>query len=268
MNLAILLVAALAVLSAVNCKRIRDLPKNGPTNRIIGGEVAPENFAPYQISLQFYAEWKDGYIHNCGGSIVDDRWIVTAAHCVDGWTPERLYIATGSNLWEVPKRRYFADFIQMHPHYNDPDYYNDIALIRVNETIEFDESTQPVGLGEHPLQEGDELVLTGWGSTELYGETPDNLQMLTVKFVPNDICYRNLGPTLSEDLDMAGNICTFIGEGYAACHGDSGGPFVHDNKLYGVVNWGVPCAEGYPDVQASVVYFNDFIRKTIKGCNW
>lgn len=267
MKLAILLLVV-AVVTA-NAKRIRGPnPNDVPEGRILGGEDAPDKFAPYQISLQLYTAWNDGYFHNCGGSIVHERWIVTAAHCVEGWLPERLYVATGSNRWEHPGRRYFPDLIKMHPHYNQPDYHNDIALIRVNESIVFDEFTQPIGLGEVPLKEGDELVLTGWGSTELYGDAPEILQMLTVKYVPNDVCYKNLGPSLSVDLDMAGNICTFIGLGQAACHGDSGGPFVHDNKLYGVVNWGLPCAQGYPDVQASIVYYNDFIRKTIRGCDW
>ncbi|KAL5277216.1 hypothetical protein ACFFRR_002440 [Megaselia abdita] len=266
MKLAILLLVVAVV--AVNAKRLRKLPGDTPQGRVIGGEDAPDKSAPYQISLQLYTAYNDGYFHNCGGSIIDEHWILTAAHCVDGYTPDRLYVATGSNQWEKPRRRYFADFIKMHPHYNIPDYHNDIALIRVNETIVFDEYTQPVELGSEPLNEGDELVLTGWGSTELWGDAPDNLQMLTVEFLPSDICYKNLGPLLSEDLDTAGNICTYKGPGQAPCHGDSGGPFVHNNKLYGIVNWGLPCANDYPDVQANVAYYNDFIRKTMRGCDW
>lgn len=263
MRLALLLLVA--VVLAVNATRIR---KDVPQGKVIGGEDVPEQSAPYQISLQVYTAWNNAYQHNCGGSIINERWIITAAHCVQGYALERLCIATGTNQWRKPRGRYFPDYIKMHPHYDKPDYHNDIALVRVNETIDFDEFTQPIGLALEPLRDGDELVLTGWGSTELNGDTPDNLQRLTVKFIPSDVCYKNIGPSLSVDLDLAGNICTFAELGKAPCHGDSGGPFVRDNKLYGIVNWGLPCAFGYPDVQANVAYYNDFIRKTINGCDW
>uniref|UniRef100_A0A1I8MNW1 Peptidase S1 domain-containing protein n=1 Tax=Musca domestica TaxID=7370 RepID=A0A1I8MNW1_MUSDO len=234
-------------------------PPQFTTNRIVGGEDAPEDLAPYQISLQSLKGR-----HFCGGAIIDKRWVITASHCVAGAKPEKLKVLTGAyNLKNHTGKYYFADRIVMHCSYNNPAYANDIALIHLNRSIEFDEHTKAVEYDSEPLKDGDELVLTGWGTLSLGGEVPQMLQTLTVKYVPFKECRAAHDNSTWVDI---GHLCTFNDKGKGACHGDSGGPLVHNGKLVALVNWGRPCAKGFPDAHARVSYYYDFIRTTLSGC--
>ncbi|XP_013107702.1 chymotrypsin-2 [Stomoxys calcitrans] len=234
-------------------------PPQFTSNRIVGGEEAPDDFAPYQISLQSLKNR-----HFCGGAIIDKNWVITASHCVAGAKPEKLKILTGAqNLKNNTGNYYYADRIVMHCSYNNPAYANDIALIHLNSSIEFDNHTKAVEYNNEPLKDGDELVLTGWGTLSLGGEVPQMLQTLTVKYVPFNECRAAHDNSTWVDI---GHLCTFNDKGKGACHGDSGGPLVHNGKLVALVNWGRPCAKGFPDAHAKVSYYYDFIRTTLRGC--
>ncbi|XP_075163605.1 chymotrypsin-2-like, partial [Haematobia irritans] len=202
--------------------------------------------------------------HFCGGAIIDQRWIITASHCVAGASAEKLKVLTGAqNLKNNTGKYYYPDRIVMHCSYNNPAYANDIALIHLNSSIEFDNHTKAVEYENEPLKEGDELVLTGWGTLSLGGEVPETLQTLTVRYVPFRECRAAHDNSTWIDI---GHLCTFNEKGKGACHGDSGGPLVHNGKLVALVNWGRPCAKGFPDAHARISYYYDFIRTTLKGC--
>ncbi|XP_017475442.1 PREDICTED: chymotrypsin-1-like [Rhagoletis zephyria] len=256
MKVFIFLVAFLfANTQAILLQYPKDYVKSSYEGRIIGGQNAPEGFAPYQISLQS----SYGY-HSCGGAIIDKDWILTASHCVSYKSPSDLIIATGSNQWEKPNATYTVKSIHMHCRYNTPYLHNDIALLKLNSSIEFNEKTQPIPLPTEQMKEGDEVILTGWGSTELYGDTPDDLQMIYLKYLPHKKCKAAFND--SSDVDV-GHMCTYTKYGEGACHGDSGGPLVSAGKLVGIVNWGYPCAIGYPDAHASPYFYVDFIRRVM-----
>ncbi|XP_030376077.1 chymotrypsin-2 [Scaptodrosophila lebanonensis] len=225
--------------------------------RIVGGERAEAGFAPYQVSLQ--DEWNS---HKCGGAILNSDWIITAGHCVTKKLPEDVLIIAGTNRWEEPGTIYYVKQIHMHCNYDIPYMHNDIALLQVNESIVFNQLIQPVDLPTRPLREGDEIVLTGWGSDAPYDEPLDNLQKLAVGFVPHEECLAIFNNTANLGV---GHVCTFSRTGEGACHGDSGGPLISNGSLVGIVNWGRPCAVGLPDVQASVYYYLDWIRRAITG---
>uniref|UniRef100_A0A1A9X401 trypsin n=1 Tax=Glossina brevipalpis TaxID=37001 RepID=A0A1A9X401_9MUSC len=234
-------------------------PPQFTSNRIVGGSEASEGLARYQISMQ-----TSKGRHFCGGAIIGTQWIITASHCVDRQKPGKIKILTGSQeLKNDTGRYYFADRIIKHCSYNKPAYANDIALIHLNDTIEFNDHTQPVELNTEPLNEGDELMLTGWGTLSLGGEVPKKLQALNVTYVPFDEC--RIAHNGSAWIDI-GHLCTLNEKGKGACHGDSGGPLVFNNKLVALVNWGRPCAKGYPDANAKISYYYDFIRTTMHGC--
>lgn len=234
-------------------------PPQYTTNRIVGGEEAAEGLAPYQISLQTLKNR-----HFCGGAIIDERWIITASHCVASQKAENIKILTGTqNLKNNTEKYYYADRIVMHCSYNRPAYANDIALVHLNESIAFDNLTQAVEYDYEPLKDGDELTLTGWGTLALGGEVPTTLQTLNVTYVPFDECRAAHDNTTWVDV---GHLCTFNDKGKGACHGDSGGPLVHNGKLVALVNWGRPCAKGFPDAHAKISYYYDFIRTHLRGC--
>lgn len=261
------------LVTPVLCKRIKGqvndpklttfynrlLNGRGVNERMAGGHDAVEGAHPYQVSLQtVYKE------HFCGGAILDEYWVVTAAHCVTGWNPAYLRVVTGTNQYKVPGETYHVESVKIHCNYDRPMYHNDIALLKMKDPIQFNAKTQKIEYDPIPLQKDEEVTLTGWGSAVLFGKYPDNLQSLQLKFVPHEDCVALLKNDPAVDI---GHICTFSKAGEGTCHGDSGGPLVRDGKLVGIVNWGEPCATGVPDMQASISYYHDFIRTTIKGCN-
>uniref|UniRef100_A0A6P4F7H7 Chymotrypsin-2 n=1 Tax=Drosophila rhopaloa TaxID=1041015 RepID=A0A6P4F7H7_DRORH len=225
--------------------------------RIVGGQAADEGFAPYQISLQGISG-----AHSCGGAIISERWVLTAAHCVVNANIQWLVVVTGTNQYNRPGGRYFLEAIHIHCNHDNPAMHNDIALLHLIEPIVWDERTQPIPLALVPMQPGDEVILTGWGSTVLWGSSPIDLQVLYLQYVPHRECKALLSD--DEDCDV-GHICTFSRLGEGACHGDSGGPLISNGYLVGLVNWGWPCATGLPDVHASIFYYRDWIRKVMSG---
>lgn len=227
--------------------------------RMVGGNDSEEGAHPYQVSLQSVHEE-----HFCGGAILDEYWVVTAAHCVTGWNPAFIRVIVGTNQYKSPGAVHNVESVKIHCSFDRPLYHNDIALLKMKEPIQFNAKTQKIEYDPTPLQKGDYVTLTGWGSATLYGNYADNLQSMSLKFVPHEEC---LGLWKNEPGVDIGHICTFTQAGEGTCHGDSGGPLVRDGKLVGIVNWGEPCAAGVPDMQASISYYHDFIRTTIQGCN-
>lgn len=272
MKFLILLVIALVATSALS-KRLKGqvndpkltafynklINRSNLNTRMAGGLDAEEGAHPYQVSLQSVHQE-----HFCGGAILDEYWIVTAAHCVTGWNPAFIRVITGTEQYKVPGAVYNVESVKIHCNYDRPLYHNDIALLKMKDPIQFNAKTQKIEYDPIPLQEGEEVTLTGWGSAVMFGKYMDNLQSLRLQFVPHKECvglWKN-----DQGVDL-GHICTLSKEGGGTCHGDSGGPLVRDGKLVGIVNWGEPCATGVPDMQASISFYHDFIRTTIKGCN-
>ena len=263
-NITAVIVVLLAVQSfdSILAKRIKNATFAGKQGRVVGGSIAEEGLAPYQVSLQ------NTLYHTCGGAIIDKEWILTAAHCVVNKDPNRIFILTGAQyLWDPEGVYYHVNRIFVHCNYDSPSMHNDIALIHLNTSIVLNERTQIIRLPTEPLKDGADVLLTGWGSDEPWGESYDHLQKVNLKFMSHERCKEL--HKYSPDVDV-GHICTFTKEGEGSCHGDSGGPLVSNGVLVGIVNWGQPCAIGVPDCHASPLYYANWIRSVMNGygkCN-
>lgn len=168
-NVVLLLVAGIAVACAgsignpVEVLRARQARFHDWSGRIIGGETAEPGQFPHQVSLRLLE-----YFHMCGGSILSERWIVTAAHCTIGWPLEYLSIQAGAHLIYGDGEQYEIAQIIEHPEYDDWYLYNDISLIQLTVSLVLNEQVAIIGYGSAtPIGVGVPARASGWGSIEV-----------------------------------------------------------------------------------------------------
>ncbi|KAK4872345.1 hypothetical protein RN001_014374 [Aquatica leii] len=224
--------------------------------RIVGGTMASKGQFPYQISLRM------SNFHRCGGSIINANTILTAAHCVDGWSSSSMEVVAGTNLVSgAGGDKYAVRLFTGHADYNPYTSKNDIALLHLSSSIQFNNLVQPVAIGTTQIGDNVECVLTGWGTVDVESALSRYLQFINLKTISNSVCIERHS---SSDLTIAdGHICTFTRRGEGSCQGDSGGPLVSGKEQIGVVSWGTPCAVGDPDVFTRVSAYNDWITENL-----
>ncbi|XP_052869395.1 trypsin-1-like [Anopheles cruzii] len=250
--------------------------KCGRTNRltrIVGGMETKVNQYPWMALLKY------GGTFYCGGSLISDRHVLTAAHCVHGFNSEKITVVmmehdriltTESKLLTAKVKRVIE-----HSGYNSNNYNSDIAILLLGSVMEIDDRLCPVCLPtkKKPFS-GYDGIVTGWGATSENGPISTNLQEVTVPIMSNADCRKTgYGPTRITDNMM----CAGYSEGKKdSCQGDSGGP-LHvikqnstDNihQIAGIVSWGEGCAKpNYPGVYTRVNRFGSWIRNnTVDGC--
>ncbi|ALC46478.1 CG31267 [Drosophila busckii] len=257
-----LLLALLSCAQAQEQRRFDPLPaaKFKASSRIIGGNEIPVGKAPYMVSIQNYFG-----NHICGGAIIHDQYILTAASCMGGLRKRDMKVVMSTNDWAGPAWQYKVEEIIMHCKFDQPLYHNDIALLKLETLVAYDDVTQNITLAAlNTLKEGEKLTLTGWGIEEDDGDYVYNLKQLQLAYVNNAHCNATYQGT--ESLDV-GHLCAVGKQGTGACMGDQGGPLINEaGELVGIVNFGVPCARGFPDVFARVSFYYDWILATINGC--
>ena len=223
---------------------------NNEAKKIIGGEPAPEGKYPWQVSLG--VSWIDdpAKAHFCGGAIVNERWIRTAAHCVD-WLQnktEQIRVASGNNKLVSVINRTSVEQMFFHKSSGKPKKHdNDIALIKLAEPLHFDQNTKPIKLVEsgYILHKGQPLFVSGWGATTEGGSGINELHHVSVPFVTNELCNDSLSydGAVTDNMLCAGK----ASGGKDSCQGDSGGPLMdlsnNDAIQVGVVSWGEGCAQ-------------------------
>ncbi|KAH8412943.1 hypothetical protein KR009_006914, partial [Drosophila setifemur] len=224
-------------------------------NRIIGGSGEFIENAPWQVSVQYW------YGHVCGGSIFSSQIILTAAHCVAEVDPQDLAIRVGSSYYNFGGFLLEVSLIVIHENYDAFSFDNDIALLVLSESLDLEEydSIQAIKLAKDLPPEGSEASVTGWGLTEY--EIPEFLQSLETPIVGLEQCRKSYsGYSITDNM-----ICTSLVD-KGTCQGDSGGPLVFEEKLIGIVSWGVGCADPqYPPVYTSVPALFEWIESNVKG---
>uniref|UniRef100_A0A182JP57 Apyrase n=1 Tax=Anopheles christyi TaxID=43041 RepID=A0A182JP57_9DIPT len=221
--------------------------------RIVGGTDAAPGSAPYQVSLQGL------FSHMCGGTIIDRTWVLTAAHCAI-LPPKLVQVLVGTNDLRSGGKRYAVEEFYVHSRFNKPPFHNDVALVKLQTPLQYDDLVQPIEYSERQLPVNATVTATGWGKVSSSGPVPRKLQTIDLRYLPYEECKRLLDDDPAVDM---GHICTLTKEGEGVCNGDSGGPLVYEGKVVGVANFAVPCAQGYPDGFASVSYYHDWIRTTV-----
>lgn len=271
MKLLIIFAIALAAVKAAN---LDFLGRPGiPEGRIINGHIAAKGEAPYIVSL------KRGS-HFCAGSIIDEHWVLTAAHCLiyDSFdVVAGLHQRNDESAVQIRKIPSKA-FQIIHEKYAGEVAPYDIGLLYIAEPFDLKTLTNlgdtatvaKINLPSGKYAQTGRGKLYGWGRGNT-GGMPNTLQTLDVDIIGHTECKAALPRGSNVD---SGNICTYTtGKTDGACNGDSGGPLVHSTndgvELVGIVSWGyIPCATTrYPSVYTMVSAYKDWIHKAIENYN-
>lgn len=233
-------------------------PSTALDGRIVGGKQVKIESFPYQVSLRHFG------LHACGGSIISSNYVLTAAHCVEGFkffyriqagSSHKLIGGTLHNVKRIIQHSGYLMTKQGVP-------VNDIALIQVREPFKFDKTHAAIPLYEGVSETGINATISGWGTTNSE-RSPNYLQAVDVPIISRNKCkeaYRNL-TVLPE-----GQICAAVPEGGKdSCQGDSGGPLVVNGKLAGIVSWGIGCGvKGKPGIYTEVAHHLVWIRSYVR----
>ncbi|MHC4647981.1 MAG: serine protease, partial [Planctomycetota bacterium] len=195
--------------------------------KIVGGSQAPANAFPWQVAL-VVAGSNPSLGLFCGGSILNERWVVTAAHCVSGGTlPADVEIFSGSISLTGVGQTTGVNRIIVHEDYDPYTNDNDIALLELDNDLDLTLASQgPIGL-VWPSSEssyaspGTTAIVTGWGHTTEGGTISTNLMQVAVPIRTQDEC-RDAYENITDNMLCAGR----REGGTDSCQGDSGGPLI------------------------------------------
>ncbi|XP_018311475.1 chymotrypsin-2-like [Mycetomoellerius zeteki] len=227
--------------------------------RIVNGENAKSGEIPYQVSLQY----TDSSFHFCGGSILNDNYVITAAHCAKAIeSPSNVKVIAGTINLIDPKSEHNVIKIIIHEEYDALNsWINDIALLQVETPFIISTTVGHVPLPpkDYVVKANDIAIVSGWGRLWQGGPTTVRLQRVNIfiadhaycRYIYNQMNY-NIYPT---------QVCAYdstIEKG--SCHGDSGGPLTIGGKLIGLVSWANGCAStSYPTVYTNVASYLNWI---------
>ncbi|KAJ8934223.1 hypothetical protein NQ314_013501, partial [Rhamnusium bicolor] len=259
------------------------------TERIYNGNDTNLDEFPWMALLEYSNS--SGYRRfSCGGTIINPRYILTAAHCVTGdvlksvgrlvnirvgeWNiDQEIDCIPDTGTCNSPPQNLGIEESIVHPQYNNrrQDRYYDIALVRLNKKITYSTFVRPICLplpGESS-RVGEKLIVAGWGRTESAKRSAIK-QKVEVPLADRSKCtsnFRSAGINLKDS-----QICAGGEAGKDSCTGDSGGPLMRTTindvgqwYIEGIVSFGARCGtEGWPGIYTKVLSYLNWIYKTVK----
>ncbi|XP_063622434.1 chymotrypsin-1-like [Cydia splendana] len=222
------------------------------SSRILYGEYADISEYPYFAYLN----------GTCGAAIISHRWLITAAHCIQGVEEDRVNRAwVGGNTAQT-SQVYPIDYAVVHPEYDEDMKINDIALLHLAQPLTFSNTVQPLDLPQKEYELNALHKFAGHGRDE-HDLLTKYLMSMKVRTLGVKECMSNLPPDLHRfytDQDKVVICVKRIDDKPGLCYGDSGSPLVRGNTLVGIASY-IPetCPESRVGMFANVAPFVGWI---------
>ncbi|XP_047987414.1 LOW QUALITY PROTEIN: venom protease-like [Leguminivora glycinivorella] len=222
--------------------------------RMVGARPANPREWPWMASIT-----PEGFEQYCGGVLITDRHVLTAAHCIRRWKADELFVRLGEYDFQRNNDSRSYNFrvveVRQHEDFDHTNYHNDVAILKLHRPTVFNTYVWPICLPPVGLSAiNQSAIIIGWG-TQSYGGPHSNVLMeVSVPIWEHSRCVNSFTDSIFEE-----NICAggYDG-GKDACQGDSGGPLMYQLSsgrwaVIGVVSWGIRCGEpNHPGVYARV----------------
>lgn len=256
------------------CKEYAKKAKLGIRTAIVGGFFAGRSEFPHMAALgfgrRFNIQWK------CGGSLISDRFVLTAAHCLQSRGFGKVKFV---RIGEESVGRFYNPFSDYgvarrigHPEYNPPLVYNDIGLIELEQVIKFSRNVQPACLYVKDSVP-ERMIATGWGSTHYLSINSNTLKKVTLDLFDNKECRSLWRPSVRkmprgflEDLQL----CVGRRNGSEdTCEGDSGGPLQIKGQsdqyhVIGITSIGKHCGlDNFPAIYTKITTYIPWIETIV-----
>lgn len=261
--------------SAAMCEKYGKELRHLRVYSIVGGTDATAREFPHMAALGFgdknRKEWK------CGGSLISDRFVLTAAHCLKDANGDVKFVRMGDiRLDGTSETQQDFDIIRRipHPEYRPPLAYNDIALVELDRAAEYTFNVQPACLHTESTGDPGSLQAAGWGLTQYAGSASTVLQKVNLDFFNHTDCnkaYKNAKRRLPDGIVDSRQICAGGRNNEVdTCQGDSGGPLQNYRSvedMYGIVGvtaFGKACGTiNVPSVYNKVAHYVPWIESIV-----
>uniref|UniRef100_A0A670JXY5 Peptidase S1 domain-containing protein n=1 Tax=Podarcis muralis TaxID=64176 RepID=A0A670JXY5_PODMU len=221
-------------------------------DKIVGGYTCQSHSVPYQVSLN------SGY-HFCGGSLINNQWVVSAAHCY-----KRIQVRLGEHsltLNDGSEQYINSAKVIRHPRYNANTLDNDIMLIKLSTQATINTRVRSISLPTSCVTTGTQCLISGWGNTRT--SYPDLLQCLNAPVLSSSQCMKAYPGQITQNMMCVG----FLEGGKDSCQGDSGGsPVVCNGSSRELSPGALDVAQkGYPGVYTKVCNYVSWIDSTMRS---
>ncbi|PZC73447.1 hypothetical protein B5X24_HaOG200450 [Helicoverpa armigera] len=230
--------------------------------RIVGGSVTTIDSYPTLAGLLYSFDFNT-YWQACVGAILNNRAILTAASCTDGYPNNRWRIRVGSTWANSGGIVHNLAANIIHPSYNYTNNDNDVAIIRSATTFTFNNNVRAASIAgpNYNLLDNQAVWVAGWGTTYDGGFASDQLRHVQLVTINQNTCRSNYAASSRRYAVTDNMLCSgWPAGGRGQCLGDEGSPLYHNGVVVGLYSFGIGCGQDlYPAVNTRVSRYTAWI---------